>query len=197
VRREFDLALHRSKRILGVLHKRTELTGFITTLQILEAAGQDAQHAARIVGATLRMDHSARPATDGGSPPPGAPRTDGVYYGGRVSPIGDTFADCLRFFSDGHGEQRTMLLDEIQSAPVLASRLQAWSASTTKRYEYAFLNGRLTFAYASDNGPDNDTYLGMFANGSDLLLCDMLDHTRGQVARRVFEFLRLDFIGDK
>jgi hypothetical protein len=196
VRREFDLALHRSKHILGVLHKRTELTGFITTLQTIEAVGQDARHVARIVGATLRMDHSARPTTGEGSPPPIAPRTDGMYYGSKVTPRGDTFVECLRFFSDGHGELRTMLLAEIQGARDLASRLQAWSAGTTQRYAYALLNGRLVFAYPPEGGPDDDSYLGLFVEGPGLLICDMLDHTRGQVARRLFEFLPVDFTGD-
>jgi hypothetical protein len=53
VRREVQLALHQDKRILGVKQKPVELSGFITTYQILDAIGQDAQRIAQQIGTTL------------------------------------------------------------------------------------------------------------------------------------------------
>lgn len=49
VQREYHLALNQHKRILGVIHKQTQLKGFITTYQLYDAVGVEATHAARTV----------------------------------------------------------------------------------------------------------------------------------------------------
>lgn len=196
VRREFELALRSNKQIIGVKYKPTELSGFITLFQIFDAIGQDAQHVARYVAAALRVAPSARPTNNAGLPPPVAPRTDGVYYSAHVSSDG-TFADCLRFFSSGYGHQCFIRLDDDQGEDTLASRVQKWPPSSIVRYDYGLLNGRLVFAYPL-GGLDDDTYLGFFPGGNnELLVCDVLFHTQGQVGRRTFQFLQVHFVRDK
>ncbi len=54
VQKEFQLALHRNKRIIGVIHKPVSLSGFILTYQILDATRQDAAQVARQVAERLK-----------------------------------------------------------------------------------------------------------------------------------------------
>jgi hypothetical protein len=53
VRREVLLAIHQDKRILGVMLEPTDLSGFITTYQVLDAVGQQAQLFAEQISLTF------------------------------------------------------------------------------------------------------------------------------------------------
>lgn len=55
VKKELRLALALHKRILGVIHKATPVSGFITTYQLLDAVGTTAPQAAAQVGLALGM----------------------------------------------------------------------------------------------------------------------------------------------
>lgn len=64
VREELALALASQKRVVGVVAKPTQVSGFILQRQMLEVTGQDAATAARTVaeslGVTKRSDHAAQ-----------------------------------------------------------------------------------------------------------------------------------------
>lgn len=53
VQEELLLALGQRKQILGIMHKQTQMSGFITNRQLLAADGQTAEQAARLVAAAL------------------------------------------------------------------------------------------------------------------------------------------------
>ncbi len=74
VQDELTLAMSHQKRVVGVLHQRTQIGGFITTRQMLDVVGLSGVEAARSVAAALGLARSEQsPASTV------AQSTDGAY----------------------------------------------------------------------------------------------------------------------
>jgi TIR domain len=157
VRREYELALHRNKRILGVKHKPVELTGFITTLQILDAVGQDAQSVVQQISTTLGVVVRTAPTAlavplvpaSGGSPY--GPRIDGVYVAPiRLGPhtLRESYYHVLRFYPGARGESAT-IPSQGQPLKDLTSLFQMWPGLARASYEVGFSSHLFEFIVGS------------------------------------------------
>jgi len=67
VRDEIALALAQHKRIVSILHQTTQVSGFITTYQMLDVIGLSSVEAAKSVAAALGLARLQQPATSKGA----------------------------------------------------------------------------------------------------------------------------------
>jgi hypothetical protein len=211
VRREFELALHRSKRILGVKHKPVELTGFITTLQLLDAAGQDAHGVAQQISATLGITPSivpraAPPGLVVPTPPPlpmrvpgSVLRTDGVYVALRVGEgENENTYHFLRFYSNGHGED-AVLFSKLLWGAAFATLVAKWSALDAvgrEHFNFTISDSFLMFTLGT-RGKDGKQYSGLQYAGTitpgGVALELAARAPRSLPEHRTYRFLPVDF----
>jgi hypothetical protein len=191
VRRELQLALHRRKRILGIMHKQTELTGFITTYQILDAVGENAQRVAQQIGTTFA-------AAVGGVPTSGGPqrelRTAGLYVAYLAFKAG--YYHMLRFYPDGrmetYGSERCT--PETLTAEAAAAKHASWSSLSVGSASFTLTNGKLKFVLGST---EPTTYEGTVTAGGDALVLTVDGKNAGDIRNRTYRFVPVNFIRNK
>jgi TIR domain len=188
VRREYELALRLNKRILGVMHKPTKLTGFITTLQILDAVGWNAQRAAQQI--SMARGFTPRVVPTSGDSPARGPRTNGVYVGvGRL--LKESSCHILRFYVDGHGASVTIPVrgrpPEVAAAESPVHSPQMWSAQNSAPFTFTVSDYRLTFTLGTAQ------YSGNLAYRRDTLELDVEDWDLSMEGHQRYVFLPVVF----